>query len=205
MNLVSDSETEYTGQVFKRLKHNGEEIAGKEFYDCTFADGSFAEATFRKCRFVTCKFQACDLSLARIFGSSFRETIFENSKVIGVNWTDAAWGPKKGFMNSIGFVQCVINYSTFSGLSQPKLKISGCVAKDVDFADADLTQADFTRTDLADSRFFHTNLTEADFTGATHYAISATLNTLKKTKFSLPEAMALLYGLDIILTEPPAV
>jgi hypothetical protein len=44
-------------------------------------------------------------------------------------------------------------------------------------------------------------LTQADFTGATNYAIAASLNTLKKTKFSLPEAMSLLYSLDIILTE----
>jgi fluoroquinolone resistance protein len=58
-----------------------------------------------------------------------------------------------------------------------------------------------TLTDFSNSRFQHTNLTEADFTGATNYAIAASLNTLKKTKFSLPEAMSLLYSLDIILTE----
>jgi len=44
-------------------------------------------------------------------------------------------------------------------------------------------------------------LTEADFTGAKNYAIAASSNTLKKTKFSLPEAMGLLYSLDIVLTE----
>ena len=34
------------------------------------------------------------------------------------------------------------------------------------------------------------------------YAIAATENTLKQTKFSLPEAIALLDGLDIILENP---
>ena len=47
----------------------------------------------------------------------------------------------------------------------------------------------------------HANLTEADFTGAKNYAIAPGMNTLKKTKFSLPEAMSLLYNLDIKLTE----
>jgi hypothetical protein len=46
------------------------------------------------------------------------------------------------------------------------------------------------------------NPTEADFTGATNYAISASHNTLRETKFSLPEVMALLSYLDIVLTEP---
>jgi hypothetical protein len=45
------------------------------------------------------------------------------------------------------------------------------------------------------------DLTQADFTGARDYTIAPNLNQLKQTKFSLPEAMALLYGLDIILTE----
>jgi uncharacterized protein YjbI with pentapeptide repeats len=198
-----DTLTEYTGQTFKRLKHADEDIAGKEFYDCTFVECALSSAVLRKCRFVNCTFRACDLSLVKVTGSSFRETVFENSKVIGVNWTEAAWGPKKGFMNSIHFIDCVLNHSTFIGLSLPKIKISRCVAKDVDFSEADLSHADFTGTDLTDTRFAHTNLTEADFTGAKHYSINAALNTLKKTKFSLPEAMALLYGLDIILTEEP--
>jgi uncharacterized protein YjbI with pentapeptide repeats len=69
----------------------------------------------------------------------------------------------------------------------------------VNFAETDLTEADCTRTDFSEGRFLHTNLTEADFTGAAHYAIDATTNTLSKTKFSLPEAMSLLYSLDIVL------
>jgi hypothetical protein len=47
------------------------------------------------------------------------------------------------------------------------------------------------------SRFLHTTLT-----GASNYAIAANLNTLKGTKFSLPEAMNLLHSLDIVVTDP---
>ncbi len=200
MTLLND-QTDYTGQTFKRLKHADEEIADKEFFDCIFAECTFTGTVLRKCRFVNCTFRACDLSLAKVTGSTFRDTTFEGCKMVGVNWTEAGWGPKKGVMNSIHFLDCVLNHSTFIGLSLPRTTISRCVAKDVDFSEADLSHADFTGTDLTDSRFAHTNLTEADFVGAMHYSINAALNTLKKTKFALPEAMALLYGLDIILSE----
>ncbi len=133
--------------------------------------------------------------------STFRDVVFEQSKVVGVNWTEATWGLKGGILNSITFEESTLNYSTFIGIGLRGIKIKKCVAKDVDFADADLTGADFRETDLTDSRFLHSNLTGADFRNARGYAISPTLNTLKKTQFSLPEAMALLYGLDIILSE----
>jgi len=43
-------------------------------------------------------------------------------------------------------------------------------------------------------------LTEADLSKARNYLIDPGLNQLKKAKFSLPEAMSLLYNMDIILT-----
>ena len=71
----------------------------------------------------------------------------------------------------------------------------------VTFAETNLTEVNCTHTDFSDSRFIHTNLTKADFCGAHNYAVVADRNTLKKTKFSLPEAVALLHGLDIILAK----
>jgi fluoroquinolone resistance protein len=76
-----------------------------------------------------------------------------------------------------------------------------CIAREVSFEEADLTKADCRGTDFSGSRFNHTNLTEADFTGALNYAISPSDNTLKKTRFSLPEAMSLLHALDIVLID----
>jgi uncharacterized protein YjbI with pentapeptide repeats len=120
--------------------------------------------------------------------------------VIGVNWTEASW-PKKGFMCPISFVKCALNYSTFIGLALKRIVIRECMAIDVDFREADLTEADLTHTDFTDSLFIKTNLTEANLTHAKNYKINASLNVLKKTKVSLPEAMSLLHSLDIILVE----
>jgi fluoroquinolone resistance protein len=176
-------------------------VSLKEFSSCTFIKCSFNETIFQDCRFRDCTFKGCDLSLVSLKGCLFTNTRFENSQVIGVNWTETTWATSKVIFKPVDFFGCVINYSTFMGLNLKKVTISKCIAREVSFEEANLTQANCRFTDFMNSRFMHTNLTGADFTGAKNYAIAAGLNTLKKTKFSLPEAMSLLYNLDISLTE----
>jgi len=71
----------------------------------------------------------------------------------------------------------------------------------VDFREADLAKTNFDGTDLSESLFLNTNLSKADFSGAKNYAISPEKNTLKGAKFSLPEAMSLLFNLDLVLMD----
>lgn len=200
MEILSDAQTEYEDQAFEGLILQKEEVRAQEFYGCVFTGCSFLETAFIGCRFVDCEFRECDLSLCRVADCSFSNTRFQGSQVIGVNWTEASW-PKRGLLSSIEFTDCAISHSTFIGLSLRGVNITGCVARDVDFAEVDLSQANCRHTDFSDSRFLHTDLTEADFTGASNYAIDANLNVLKRTKFLLPEAISLLYSLDIILSE----
>ena len=200
--LFSTPQTEYSSQEFKKLILKSTRVLQKEFIACIFIKCNFAETIFQECRFHDCKFKECDLSLASLKECSFNSTRFENSQVIGVDWTQTAWAKNKFIVfKPVDFVDCVLNHSTFSAMKMKQIQIVRCIAHDVSFEEADLTQADCTYTDFNSSRFLHTNLTEADFTGATNYTIAPQMNVLKKTKFSLPEAMALLYGLDIILDE----
>jgi uncharacterized protein YjbI with pentapeptide repeats len=67
-----------------------------------------------------------------------------------------------------------------------------------------LKEANLRGTDFEKSIFRQTNLEKADLVKAKNYMIPPDVNTLKKTKFSLPEAMALLYSMDIVLEEDPA-
>jgi uncharacterized protein YjbI with pentapeptide repeats len=186
---------------FRDLMLDQTETVGQHFIDCVFSACSLREAYLRACRFGGCVFRDCDLSLLRVHRSTFRNTLLERSKVIGVNWAEADWPKGKPLFPSIEFVDCAISYSTFLGLRLDGIRIERCIALDVDFTEADLTGANLRDTDLEASRFLKTNLTDADLTGATNYAISATLNTLKGTRFSFPEAIRLLRALDIILTD----
>lgn len=73
----------------------------------------------------------------------------------------------------------------------------------VNFEEANLSKANCTKSDFKQALFKRTNLTETNFTGALNYAINPQENTFKKTRFSLPEAVSLLYNLDIILEDAP--
>ncbi|NIS81604.1 MAG: pentapeptide repeat-containing protein [Anaerolineales bacterium] len=174
-------------------------INSTEFFDCGFIRCNFTESVFHNCRFSNCVFLDCNLGVIKVPGSIFSLTKFENSKVIGVNWTEADW--TTALANPIGFYKSTINHCTFIGLELKGIQIKDCIATEVDFREADLSQADFTGTDLAQSLFVNTDLTEADLSRARNYNIDPGENILKQTKFSLPEAMSLLDNLDIILVD----
>jgi fluoroquinolone resistance protein len=197
---LPDERTQHSGQTFEDMTLSQQEIISEEFDDCLFVRCSFVEAVFSHCRFSHCLFQHCDLTLVRLPDSLFTDTAFEDSKLIGVDWTPASW-PKARLSSPIAFSRCVINHSTFTGLDVHGITIRECMAKNVDLTGANLTQADLTRTDFHGSLFVHTDLTEADLTRAKNYHINASLNVLKRTRFSVPEAMSLLAALDIILVE----
>ena len=198
MAQTLNDEIRYHDQIFQDLRLEGIHLVGGEFHDCRFEACSFAEAIFRDCRFVECAFQACDLSLVQVAGSTFSATSFLDSRIIGVDWTQADWsGVSLG--KPIGFERCAISHSTFIGLSLPGIRIKECVAADVDFREADLSRADFADSDLSESLFLNTDLSEADLRTARNYTIAPEQNVLKGARFSLPEAMSLLFNMDIDL------
>jgi fluoroquinolone resistance protein len=203
LNSRIHAQTHYTDQVFKGTSLEEAQLVSSEFYDCTFIRCSFVKSVLRYCKFVNCIFQRCDLSLVQVPGSSFSLTRFEDSKLIGVDWTQADWAASR-LGDPIGFFTCAISHSTFIGLSLPGIEIRDCVAVDVDFRETNLSRADFAGTDLSESLFSNTNLTEADLSAARNYNITPGQNVLKQAKFSLPEAMSLLYSLDIDLKERDA-
>ncbi|MCA0457167.1 MAG: pentapeptide repeat-containing protein [Chloroflexi bacterium] len=200
MNFATDTELEYEQKTFRKVDAQKAIVKGKSFQGCSFINCSLAEIVFDGCKFHNCTFKTCDLSLMKVKNSVFADVKFDDTKVVGINWTEAMWG-KNSLLGSLTFSECTLNYSTFIGLKMHKLVLVQCLAKDVDFSEADLTKANFEDTDLSESRFHHTNLTEANLAKARNYHIPATQNTLKKTRFSLPEAVSLLHSLDIILDE----
>lgn len=188
----------YEEEIFEDAALEGAMISSSEFEECRFAGCDLRDAVVRGCRFVDCSFDECDLSLIRLPRSAFSGCRFADSKIIGVNWTEAAW-PETRLRVPVVFERCILNHSTFLGLGLSEIRIVDCVAHDVDFREADLTRADFSGTDLSGSLFVNTNLEEADLRSAKDYRIDPRQNTLRGARFSLPEAISLLAGLDIDL------
>jgi len=199
---IPNSESQYEDEAFEGLFFAKAELERSHFYGCTFEEGVLRESVLRECRFIECVFRGCDLSLAQVFGSAFSSSRFERCQVVGVNWTHAEWGDD-GLKMPAGYFDSALNHSTFLGLNLKGISIVDCAAADVDFRDANLRQADFGGTDLSGSLFNHTDLTDADLSRARDYRIDPSQNTLRNAKFSLPEALSLLYSMDIRLIDSP--
>lgn len=184
-----------------KVDHSGSVLKGAEFLDCKFSQCSFNEAVLENCIFRDCSFDDCNLDLCRVDKSTFKQTGFEHSKMLGINWTNASWGRKEisQLIKTIDFKACVLNYSSFMGLDLTGIKLVDCTLHEVDFSEAVLRKADFSGSDLQRAIFRNTDLREADFSTARNYSISPSLNNIKQAKFSLPEAMSLLYSMDIQL------
>jgi len=187
---------EYADAVFDGLALKGAEVSSKQFYACVLKNCDFTGAALRFCKFSDCRFESCNLSLVKVSGSVFGGSSFLGCKLLGVNWTDASW-PRLSVATPPQFRNCVISDSNFLGLQLAGTVIKDCLAKDADFREADLARADLTGTDFTASLFNKTNLSGADLTRARNYAIRVADNKVKGAKFSLPEALALLYSLDI--------
>ncbi|MDD4731963.1 MAG: pentapeptide repeat-containing protein [Desulfovibrio sp.] len=165
------------------------------FYGCTFRNCSFQDARFVNCRFEDCTFVLCNLSLAVIDATTFSGAVFEDCKLLGVNWS-----PAGGFFTA-RYKGCSMENNVFADLSLGEFSFSGCSLVNASFFNTRLTRAVFDDCDLAGCQFTDTDLSFADFKTARHYHINAQTNKLHQTVFSMPEAVSLLSNLDIVLDE----
>lgn len=172
------------------------------FQDCAFIGCNLRESTLEKCRFERCQFSKCDMSLIKIPATVFKGVHFKECRLMGINWSDANWETGSLLdIKRVDFEHCLLDHSLFIDLDLSQTHFMNCRAHHLDFEHANLTRADFSGADLLDSRFENCDLTETNFAHAINYGINASKNTLHRTRFSMPEAISLLYGLDIILEE----
>jgi len=195
MTLLLKNNTSYYKEKFSGFTFTNYSIQNSEFENCIFEKCIFIESIFNNCRFIDTSFSDCSVSANKPYNSQFVNVVFKDSKVMGFDWTKAK------NVRLLSFERCNISYSNFSYIKLSELKLLECVAKEVNFNEADLSNGIFTKTDFSGSVFSQTNLTKADFSQAFNYGIDVNFNTIKKAKFSLPEAASLLKSLDIVLEE----
>ncbi len=184
------------------MKADGETIAGTCFVSCIFEKCTFIEAVFERCRFQECTFRLCDLSLARLPNSQLEKTTFQQCRMPGINWCAADWASHALLKRkNVDFLECLLDHNIFIHLDLSETSFRDSRVRQCDFEGAVLVGADFHQSDLNMTRFVQCDLSKANFTGADNYQINAAENTLHKTRFSLPEAVALLHSLDIILED----
>jgi uncharacterized protein YjbI with pentapeptide repeats len=198
--MMLASRKTYSDQNFKALKLDQESLRSAGFHDCQFKQVSFVGARLIDCRFANCTFTNCDFSLVQIPGCLLSSVLFERCKLVGINWTEADWTSVR-LGEPLAFKECALNHSTFIGLDMQEVRMIGCTVIGVDFREANLSLADFSDSDLQESLFLHTDLTSANLSKARNYTIAPGENTLKQARFAMPEALSLLYNLDILLDD----
>ena len=196
--MVFDQAT-YEDQVFHEVDLTEGTVADVSFSGCRFEEVTLTSTQLLRCTFQSCVFENCDLSMASVKGCVFRGVTFQRCRLVGVNFAVAEW-PKADqprLHHPVDFAGCALNYANFYGVALGDIMMKDCVAHEADFTQANLKGATLSGTDFERSIFYETDLSKADLRGARNYLISPSENTIKKAKFALPEAMGLLYSMDI--------
>lgn len=183
------------GRCFEDLAEEGAVWSDLEFEGCRFVSARLPEAVWTGVNFLECVFLDCDFSNLRIKNSRLRGCEFVDCKLLGVDWTGAS------LLDSLSFRSCRLDYGNFSHRDLRHGKWLECSAREVHLVGADLSHGDFSGTSFLGSTFSGTNLGHADLREARDYVLDPTRNSLEKTRVSLPEAVGLLRGFDILLEE----
>ena len=164
-----------------------------EFVECHFFGIDFSQYNLSRFRFLDCEFHECNLSNSSLKGANFKHSIFNKSKLIGLNWSEAT------SLSISSFSECILDYSIFHSMNLKCFIFTDCKMMEVEFSESQLAKALINRCMLRGTTFNKANLQEADLRGSTEYFIDVRYTNVKKAKFSMPEALSLLSSLDIIL------
>lgn len=177
------------------------DVSGSVFTGCTFEDAHLREMRFQDCRFLACTFVDCDLSLARVARCVFRDVSFDASNLTGVNFALARATLHDPL--EVDFRDCVLDFAIFRGCRLDRRRLDHCRCHEVDLRDATLRDGVCRGSDFAGADFTGADLSRADFRKARNYAIDVRNATVKGARFTLPDASALLQGLEVEV-EPAA-
>ena len=174
-------------KTFKNLDFSKQYLPKTSYENCVFTGCNFADGYLDNQNFMECTFVDCNLSNANISHTQFNAVVFNHCKMMGLRFEEA-----NNFLMNFTFNHCVLQLSSFAGLSLKKTHFLDCKLIEVDFTKADLTQSIFAKCDLHRATFQDTILEKVDFTTAYNFNIDPEINRLKNAVFTLKEVPGLL-------------
>lgn len=181
-------------QTIKSENFSKKSLENHVFQSCTFISCDFTESILRNTKFYACVFTNCNLSLPKLDNCRLQDVQFIDCKIVGADFFKC----EKTFF-SPSFKKCSIQYCNFSDLNMKNISFKESKIHETHFNNTILSGANFTDTDLLGTIFHNCDLSKADFSTAVKYSIDPLTNKIKKARFSLPEAIELLRGLDITI------
>ncbi len=174
---------EFENETFTGLDLQRGVLAGKEFYKCVFESCLLQETNWKTAKLESCVFRGCDLTRAQLLHTALRGVTFENSKLMGIDWSSVSPHPE------LKFTECNLRYASFVRVNLRKLSFKQCVVREANFIDTDLSDAAFTGSDLTGSNIQGCTLTATDFSGATGVFFEPSRNKVKKTRVATETAV----------------
>lgn len=181
-------------KIIKSESFSKKSLEGEDFQGCSFIGCDITESNLRNTKFCACTFTNCNLSIPKLEGCRFQDVKFIECKIVGADFFKC----EKTFF-SPSFKKCFLHYCNFSDLNMKNISIKDCKIHEVHFSHTLLNGAIFENTDLSGTIFHQCDLSQADFSTSSRYNIDPQTNKIKKAKFSLPEAIGLLQGFDILI------
>ncbi len=182
----------HQNKSFYGIVNAGSELGSRQFFNCTFKNCQFRECDLGSCEFIDCQFTGCDLSLVIVNSSGFRNVLFNDCKIIHVDFSNCT-SP----LFSFEFTNCILDHANFNGARVALTEFSDCSLNAADFREADLSGALFENCDLMHARFGNTILEGADFRSAINFEIDPNRNRIRNALFSDRNVRGLLSGFNI--------
>lgn len=167
------------------------ELQDTEFYDCEFKQLSLREEKFSNLKFLECSFKSVDLSVFSGVDVTFRGCSFVNCKIIGGDFSSGAT------LKHCSFKDCLLDLSTFYGAKMMSSSFCSCSLKECDFREAYLKNSVLSDSNFEGAMLSGADLTECDLSNSINYFIDPSQTKIKKSKFTMPEALTLLSAFDI--------
>jgi len=181
----------YEDEVFDSLENLN--TVSTEFISCQFNSLNLSDFSLEKSKFIECNFSKCNFSNASFNYSTLRDVYFSQCKLVGINWSQT------NSLNMLSFEECILNLSVFQQLNLKSLKAISSTLHEVDFSGSHMQQANFYQSDLEGAIFNECDLRQSDFRMAKNYSISPENSKVQGARFSMPQAMALLNSLGVII------
>jgi fluoroquinolone resistance protein len=184
----------FENQQFDSIDFTQKPLALGEYEHCQFVNCNFSDVNLSHFRFAESVFEGCNLSLVKLGDTAFQDIKFTNCKLLGLRFDHC-----NPFLLNMRFDNCLLNLSSFYKLKLTKTVWANCQLHEVDFTEADCSQAVFKQCDFAKSIFDHSILEKADLRSSFNYSIDPTKNRIKKAKFGVAGIAGLLDQLDIVI------
>ena len=177
---------------------NWERVNDSEFDACTFVGSDFSEAIVSDTRFVDCRFERCDLSLWKPAGSLIGGCHFEDSRLLGIDWTLADW-PRVALNEANAFLRCDLSMGTFADLDLGPTRFIECRMRESSFRFARMAGADLKGSDCLGADFHGADLSGASLVGVAGLAVDPIASKLDSAIVDAEGAIAILESLGINL------